>query len=133
MSVFISITAEHAALTLTARTQIHASRARLWNACDEANQRRGFARALCGVDARPIVHRIGDTDDVMVADWPPPVIDRCPDCARLTGIGGRLRKGSRHWQNLIPEPVTPPMQRDVCAEVDGSGLIRLVGIPGGAA
>lgn len=101
--MLVSVLADHAALRLTERTQIHASAGRLWNACDEANARHGFVRTLCGVDAKLIGHGlIGRPDDVMIADWPPPVLDRCPDCARLTGVDGRQRNGSAHWQKVVP-------------------------------
>lgn len=59
-------------------------------------------RSLCGVDVKPfgVETRTTNTDivDGLIIPWPPPLIDRCPDCAEITGIGRRLPKGSPSWR-----------------------------------
>lgn len=58
---------------------------------------------VCGLHARAhAVGVVGRPGDGVVCTWPAPIADRCEDCARLTGIGGRMRKGSATFQNLIP-------------------------------
>lgn len=101
MGLFYPVTSEHICLSLTRRSVVHASAVRPFRAADEFRQR-GAVRALCGVDALPTWHGVaGHPGDAVVATWPPPVIDRCLDCARITGVGGRQRKGSRYWQDLV--------------------------------
>lgn len=61
-----------------------------------------WLRTECGLDAQLLAHRIvGRDNDVIVAHWPAPKIDRCTDCAEVTGVRGRQVAGSSSFQDLI--------------------------------
>lgn len=102
---------DRACLAFTWRSTVHASVVEVFelfgNLKNAVGRPRAF-RTVCGVDAFPVAHGVvGRPDDAVVATWPPPIHVRCVDCADRLGLGGRLRAGSRHWQNLVdPEEVT---------------------------
>lgn len=102
MSTFIPITADRVCLAFTEHTTVHAS------ACSPvellaADPLRREHRTVCGSDSFLLAHAVvGRCDDRLLATWPPPIELRCPDCARLTGVGGRQRAGSAHWRELRP-------------------------------
>lgn len=65
------------------------------------------ATTICGVGRSLVAHRVvsadGEVDDVAVATWPPPVADRCAECAARLGTRNAAL-GSAHWQGLMDSP-----------------------------
>jgi len=109
MGLLVPVTADRACLAFTWRSTIHASRDRpmavaKWCAISGVG-----ARTVCGVDARPLVHGVVGSDNVVMATWPPPVharnADRCEDCAHRLGLNGRQRNGDAHWLSLVDREV----------------------------
>lgn len=99
MSTLVPITVDHVCLALTAHTTIHASQD---TPLGVAHRKRPEARTVCGSDAFPLTHRVVDHPDQSVyATWPPPIEDRCVDCARILGLDGRQRRGCKQWQGLV--------------------------------
>lgn len=69
------------------------------------------AITVCGVHRNLLAHRTIDhsngRDGLTIATWPPPIIDRCTDCAQRLGTRNTAT-GSRHWQQLVDTPETGP-------------------------
>lgn len=94
--------AKYVCVAQSPRARIHAARIQVELAGDPPVRRPAtILRTLCGVDARPVAHTIiGRPDEAVIAEWPPPAIDRCPECAGLTGTRGRMPHGSHSFTNL---------------------------------
>jgi hypothetical protein len=104
VSLFVPIGADRICLALTVRTVVHASAqppAALLTALSLSTVRPAF-RTVCGSDAFIVAHaahlRPGSG---VAAEWPPPVDQRCTDCADLLGLGRREANGCYHWRSLV--------------------------------
>lgn len=87
-------------LALSERGTVHASAAENGFALmSAAGSGRAPVRTVCGSDAFPVAHS-STAGALVIASWPAPVVDRCEDCSRILGLGGRERAGSYHWQQL---------------------------------
>lgn len=92
--VLIPIGSEFMCGRLTRRTRIHAIPMTL--------RPGATVRTVCGSDVHLAVFGItGDPDTVIAPSWPPPTVDRCEDCATVTGTRGQTT-GSSMWQQAVP-------------------------------
>ena len=97
MSAWIPLSSPHLSACQSSRSRIHAVTA----AESRVTRPGGWRRTVCGLDARLIAHQSASVRDMtIIATWPPPITDRCTDCAQATGVGNCQQKGSHHWQNL---------------------------------
>lgn len=96
MSVWLPLTVKHVCAAQSPRSRLHA----VETVVAMRTRKDPVHRTVCGLDARFAGGH--DLDGAgMVAPWPPPIEDRCVDCARLTGVGGRQRAGDRWWHPVV--------------------------------
>lgn len=100
LPMLVPVTSERLCLSLTAHSTIHASLLAPLACASSRAEFGGAAMTLCGSHAFIIGHPTPGRTHTVAPSWPCPILDRCVDCARLTGIGRRQQKGSAHWQNL---------------------------------
>lgn len=109
LPLFIPILADRLCASLTSHSTIHASLLAPIP-CGSSRLAHGEVMTLCGSHAFIVAHATTGLEHAIAATWPPPILDRCEDCARLTGIGRRQQKGSAHWTGLSTPTPTPTAQ-----------------------
>ena len=100
MSVFCPLTCDYVCVAQSPRARIHAAKRR-WSGTWPDVTLGPVLRTVCNLDGFVAAPPIDGSRDSIVAEWPPPITDRCEDCARLTGIGGKQRTGCGYWRDVV--------------------------------